>query len=311
MHRRLAVGDGLAAAVASGGGSGALVATNQYVTAFCQPNIITGPTTAFNNAANACNSLAGSSTMANLDPPVGSYFPGNNLFPSYTAASGTFLGTTYGAYYNASSSTTMVGLPLAPQVGWGGGPNVTLGPPSGMYVYGVHTTPATTVTTAAGTSAVLLTYQVGTYQANSTGAPTLASLGTLVNTVSPGAFTPTGVAVTQTVTLTTPTGTTVGSPTCLQYLRTYPTYGTANDVNGVTGPAGSASPNCMAQNVTASGAALAQTTTVAAAVTTGYYGQATNFPGANGACYLNASSAACAACASSANANSGCELTAD
>ena len=299
----------------SGGGPGALIASNQYVTQECLTQFITGGLTAaqyapFGSIGNACNSISpspSSSTLANLDPPVGSYFPANNLFPSYASAGNlSMVGTTYGPYYNASTTTSMVGMPLVPQVGWGGGPNVTLGPPSGNVVYGVHVTPATAMTTPTGTTAVLLTYQVGTYQSASTGAPTQASLGTLVNTVSPGAFVPSGVTVTQALTVTGGAATVTTTPsTCIQYLRTYQTWPAANDVNGVAGPAGSGAPNCIAANVTATGSAPAQGTTQAVTVNNAYYGQGTVLPGASGACYLNASSSACASCALAANANTG------
>lgn len=36
--------------------------------------------------------------------------------------------------YNSTGATgSFVGLPLRPQSGWGGGPNVTFGPPSANY----------------------------------------------------------------------------------------------------------------------------------------------------------------------------------
>lgn len=139
-----------------------------------------------------------------------------------------------------------------------------------------------------------------------------------------------------------PSNTPVAAPTCVRHFRPYPAYGTFVDVNGVTGcaallahlflisrlfwfcfsftaapllslsslsllfrfsftadallssllassfsPAGSAAPNCQA-----------------AANSSLYYGSATVFPGANGACYTNASSPACATCAAAANAPS-------
>ena len=312
------------------GGPAAIQAA--YTTVDCQANIIAGGLTSaqvgtkLGAYANACNSISSMTALANLDPPFGSVFPSSNTFPSSAAglpadAPGTWV-TGVGAsssYYNPGSLTgagSMVGLPIVSQVGWGGGPaGVTLSPPTTNTVWGVHATPATTVSTAAGTSAVLISWEMGTYAVGAPGSaiPTVAAagaactgtcIGNLVNTASPGSFVPTGTTVTPTIKLNS-VAVVPSSTTCIQHLRVYQNWGTSPDVNNNVGPAGSAAPNCMAAPVQAGGAVLASTTTATNSVGAGYFNQATVYPGANGTCAVNASSATCAACAAAANANAG------
>ena len=109
-------------------------------------------------------------------------------------------------FYNTTAGSSlltgsMVGLPIAPQPGWGGGPNVPAGPPATTTVWGVHTTPATGSSVpapSATATAVMVSWQMGTYAVNVT-APTPSSLGTLVNTASPTAFVPSGMTFTHTL----------------------------------------------------------------------------------------------------------------
>ena len=161
-------------------------------------------------------------------------------------------------------------------------------------MWGVHTTPYTATPLAAGTSAVRVSWSLGSYNTVAAVTPTLAAagvscvapcIGNLVNTISPAAFVPAGVVVATTFGGSLAAkGAQLGSPTCVQHLRVYPTYGAFTDSFGNVGPAGSAAPTCVsAPNLTAS------------------YGFTTALPGANGACYLNASSAACKTCAGLAN----------
>lgn len=77
------------------------------------------------------------------------------------------------------------------QTGWGGGPNVTLGPQPGL-VWGVHSTPASAW--VPGTSAVQISWAMG--QPTQTHGP---PAGKPVKTGSPAAFVPAGVAFSATV----------------------------------------------------------------------------------------------------------------
>lgn len=76
------------------------------------------------------------------------------------------------------------------------------------------------------------------------------------------------------------------TPVCFKYLRKYPLWGRFTDSHGNVGPAGSAAPTCQA---------------VVPAVPL-YYNQPTAWPGADGSCFINASSAACASCSADSNA---------
>ena len=156
-------------------------------------------------------------------------------------------------------------------------------------MWGVHTTPYTATPLAAGTSAVRVSWSLGGYTFSTSSPPTLAAagascvapcIGNTVNTISPAAFVPVGVTVSSTFGGSLAAkGAQLGSPTCVQHLRVYPTYGAFTDSRGNVGPPGSASPICVAPPAST------------------YYGYVTNYPGASGACFLNASSPDCAACA--------------
>lgn len=131
--------------------------------------------------------------MANLDPPFGSFL--QPIFTSSAAARGAGAGLADGTAYDPSSgppspTTNFVGLPVAPQTGWGGGPNVSLGPPLTPLVWGVHSSP----TPGGG---LRVSWLLGGYTLNVSG--TLAAsggacagncLGTLVPIASPAAFVP-------------------------------------------------------------------------------------------------------------------------
>lgn len=84
------------------------------------------------------------------------------------------------------------------------------------------------------------------------------------------------------------------APVCIQHLRQYQSWGAFTDANGNVGPLGSAAPTCS--SVAANGGM-----TVTAAGT--YPSNA--FPGVNGGCAANASSAACASCAAGVLAYAG------
>ena len=133
----------------------------------------------------------------NVDPPLGSFFPADARVP-------------------AASAAAQAGLRLVPQRGWGGGPNVSLGPQAGA-VWGVHATPAT----AGGTrgAAVLLSWHLGAAAVNDTGPG-----GPPVDTPSPAAFMPSRLSVSASVLFAArggPASFATLAPTCLQYRRNY------------------------------------------------------------------------------------------
>ena len=173
---------------------------------------------------NAVGILAGGAGTAsgNIDPVYGQYFTGfiaastKQMLPSLAASATTPL-----------TALSQAGLPVIPQVGWGGGPNVTLGPPSGNYVWGVHTTPYTFNMTAAamaqpGGQAVRISWYMGSSVLN-----VPAPSGVPVATSSPAAFIPNlrTFAATISYGVAPATGSTAsfsGSTiTCLQYWRPY------------------------------------------------------------------------------------------
>ena len=163
----------------------------------------------------------GGTASGNIDPVYGQYFTGaiaastKQTLPSLAASATTPL-----------TALSQAGLPVVAQSGWGGGPNVTLGPPAGNYVWGVHTTPYTFNQTAAQ-MAVSQSVRISWYMGSSVlNVP--APNGQPVATNSPAAFVPAlrsfaatityGVAPTATGSTASFSGNTI---TCLQYWRPY------------------------------------------------------------------------------------------
>lgn len=117
------------------------------------------------------------------------------------------------------------GSSVVTQSGWGGGPNVALGPQRNV-VWGVHSTPSTNGLTSAmrrTQAAVMISWNMGD---NTLNLP--AAGGPAVATPGPAAFVPSGVAFTASITYTragsssqTATFTSPGNMTCLQYFRNY------------------------------------------------------------------------------------------
>ena len=79
----------------------------------------------YNASAQQLVRLSTQQAAGNIDPPYGSYFPADAKVPA-----------------NAQLAS-QAGRPLIAQPGWGGGPNVTLGPQPAGVLWGVHTTPFT------------------------------------------------------------------------------------------------------------------------------------------------------------------------
>ncbi len=162
---------------------------------------------AYDAARNAFSHAPTLQPAGNIDPPLGSYFPADARIPRAAQA--------------------QAGALLAPQRGWGGGPNVSLGPQQGV-VWGVHATPATAPGAASpGAAAVLLSWHLGVPTLNGS-----APAGALVPTPSAVAFVPAGIACTADITFAPLAGaaprTARLAPTCLRYRRVY----TAADVAG-------------------------------------------------------------------------------
>ena len=176
---------------------------------------------------NALTILPGGAGTAsgNVDPVYGQYFTGaiaassKQMLPSLMASATTPL-----------AASSQAGLPVITQSGWGGGPNVTLGPPSGNYVWGVHTTPYTyglSPQTMATTQSVRISWYMGSSVLNvqaPSGVPVSVANPLLK---SPAAFVPAlrSFAATISYGLAPSTSSTASfsgnTITCLQYWRPY------------------------------------------------------------------------------------------
>ncbi len=134
----------------------------------------------------------------NIDPVLGSFFPTDARIPV------------------PAQVASQAGLPLVRQTGWGGGPNVSLGPQAGV-VWGV---PATPYTAVAGV-AMLLSWHLGSHALD---AAASSSGGVLVRTPSPAAFVPAGLTFCANVSFAARGGNTRRvslTPTCLRYTRAF------------------------------------------------------------------------------------------
>ena len=128
--------------------------------------------------------------------------------------------------------TNLNGSSVIAQSGWGGGPNVALGPQTvasgaGNVVWGVHSTPSTngmTIAMQRTAAAVMISWNMGD---NTLNLP--AANGNAVQTPGPAAFVPAGVSFSANITYTKAAGGAAqtasfnapGSMTCLQYFRNY------------------------------------------------------------------------------------------
>lgn len=149
---------------------------------------------------NSKYSSQGRQAAGNIDPQLGEFFPNRNIIP------------------NNAQDATQAGRRLAPQPGWGGGANVSLGPHVNE-VWGVHATPYTGPEVAPGTASVQLSWHLLGPVLNATAVP-----GRLVATPSAGAFQPGGLTFSATVDYG-PAGalsrSAVLTPVCLQYMRNF------------------------------------------------------------------------------------------
>ena len=157
---------------------------------------------AYNASTGVVARLSSQQASGNIDPAYGAYFPADGRIPS-----------------NAQLAS-QAGKPLVMQTGWGGGPNVTLGPQPDGILWGVHTTPYTGGTTTG--AAVRLTWHMGSLLVD----PPTAVAGPLVSTPSPAAFVPSGTSCTATATVKA-MGTALSqqmplsSLKCMRYRRIY------------------------------------------------------------------------------------------
>lgn len=177
----------------------------------------------------------------NIDPIYGSLFPADNTIPAPTASQ-LVPPIVFTANYSVPPMyVQQQGLRVAPQVGWGGGPNVPLGPPTTATVWGVHATAYTAAQPASSTLSVLISWLMGGPLANvsvggvgggeQTGGYSLVcpagsggcALGTLMDTPAAGAFLPANLSFQATISMGTAASqlstVSTSSPTCLQYLR--------------------------------------------------------------------------------------------
>ena len=205
----------------------------------CNPAILAGPAGNNTNICNLITSLnlatmvagttgAAGQASGNIDPLYGQYFTGfiTTTNGGYTTPNLLLSGTT-------TSTVSLNGTAVAPQAGWGGGPNVTLGPQTlatagANVVWGVHTTPYTagmTLAQQATSAAVRISWFMGD---NTLNLP-IAGGSPPAGQSSPAAFVPRATTFAATISygtsanaLTQTASFTVGSTmTCLQYFRPY------------------------------------------------------------------------------------------
>ena len=185
--------------------------------------------TATSTAVPSGGTTAGTAS-GNIDPLYGQTWSGTITTANAGYKTPAFLST------GGVTLVDLNGSSVAPQTGWGGGPNVALGPQTpasgaGNVVWGVHSTPFTAGSSSPATVAAMrVSWYLGDNTLNSP-----AAAGAAVATPSPAAFVPANTAFTATIAYST-TGAarqvaTFGATnlTCLQYFRTY------TNATGLTG----------------------------------------------------------------------------
>lgn len=172
-------------------------------------------------ASGSAGVAAGGTASGNIDPLYQQFFTG-----SISTVNGGY--TTPTTLISVNGSSVLVQLSLngttaVPQSGWGGGPNVSLGPQMGT-VWGVHSTPDTG---APGVYATQISWYMGDNTLNAS-----AANGLPVATPSPAAFLPANTSFVATIGYGAGASTTAPfansstfvsgvNMTCIQYFRNY------------------------------------------------------------------------------------------